>query len=116
MEQIIRDLAKVKLGKRPSERQEENMEAFMHAYHAYDNQNLVGTAWGVMNAYTDYATHLPPSSKALDGAQDRFEAVSFSNREQTRMLAIVSKEHNCPICGTDRTHGHGTTPCPPTEE
>ena len=116
VEQIIRDIAKVKLGKRPSERQEENMEAFMHAYQAQDNQNLVGTAWGVMNAYTDYATHLPPSTRALDGAQDHFEAVSFNNRDQTRMLSIVSREHTCPICGTDRTHGHATVPNNPSEE
>ena len=36
---------------------EEKRERFLTAYNAEDNQNFKGTAWGLVNAYSDYITH-----------------------------------------------------------
>lgn len=46
------------------ERITEAQENFRRLYNADDNSNFKGTAWGVLNAATDYATHLvSPKSK-----------------------------------------------------
>lgn len=39
------------------ERIEQKRETFMSIYNNEDNQNFKGTAWGALNAVTDYATH-----------------------------------------------------------
>ena len=39
------------------ERIEQKRETFLSIYNNDDNQNFKGTAWGVLNAATDYATH-----------------------------------------------------------
>ena len=36
---------------------EEKREKFLLAYNAEDNQNFKGTAWGLVNAYSDFTTH-----------------------------------------------------------
>lgn len=38
-------------------RVEEKRARFLAAYQAEDNQNFIGTQWGLVNAYTDYVTH-----------------------------------------------------------
>lgn len=38
---------------------EEKRARFLAAYQAEDNQNFIGTQWGLVNAYTDYVTHKP---------------------------------------------------------
>ena len=38
-------------------RAEEKREKFLLAYNAEDNQNFTGTAWGLVNAYSDFITH-----------------------------------------------------------
>lgn len=40
-------------------RMEEKRERFLAAYQANDNQNFIGTKWGLVNAYTDFVTHKP---------------------------------------------------------
>lgn len=40
-------------------RMEEKRERFLAAYQANDNQNFIGTKWGLVNAYTDFITHKP---------------------------------------------------------
>ncbi|MBR0090254.1 MAG: DUF932 domain-containing protein [Lachnospiraceae bacterium] len=46
-------------------RKENNMERlkekFIEAYNAEDNRNFKGSAWGLINAYTDYSTHVVKS-------------------------------------------------------
>lgn len=46
------------------------IDGFRKAHNAEDNRNFWGTAWGVVNAYTDYITHKEPSGKR-EGADDR---------------------------------------------
>lgn len=38
-------------------RVEEKRDKFLQAYQAEDNQNFIGTQWGLVNAYTDFVTH-----------------------------------------------------------
>lgn len=46
---------------------EEKKKAFIKAYNMDDNANHKGTAWGLVNAYTDFATHFaPPRTKYND--------------------------------------------------
>lgn len=40
-------------------RMEEKRDRFLTAYTADDNQNFIGTQWGLVNAYTDFVTHKP---------------------------------------------------------
>ena len=38
-------------------RVEKKRDKFLKAYQAEDNQNFIGTQWGLVNAYTDFVTH-----------------------------------------------------------
>lgn len=51
--------------------------AFRHAYAAPDNANFVGTAWGVVNAYSDYVTHLTPEGKKSGRFENRMMNTTF---------------------------------------
>lgn len=48
---------------RTEQRIVEQRELFQHAYDQLDNGNLRGNLWGVINAYTDYATHREVKNK-----------------------------------------------------
>lgn len=52
-------------------------EAFMNAYNHDDNQNFKGTAWGIVNAYTDYITHKEASGQVHTRDEGKFVAVTF---------------------------------------
>ena len=51
--------------------------AFRHAYEAPDNADFTGTAWGVVNAYSDYVTHLAPEGKKAGRFENRMMATTF---------------------------------------
>lgn len=51
--------------------------AFVNAYNADDNGNFRGTAWGLVNAYTDYITHKVPMGKSETKEEGKFMAVTF---------------------------------------
>lgn len=54
--------------------------AFIRAYQEDDNANFVGTAWGVVNAFSDYTSHRESSVKRQDVTMQRerqFMAVTF---------------------------------------
>lgn len=51
--------------------------AFVNAYNADDNGNFRGTAWGLINAYTDYITHKVPMGKSETKEEGRFMTVTF---------------------------------------
>lgn len=48
------------------------------AYNASDNSNFRGTAWGAVNAMSDYFTHRVPSRKSDKFADNQFIAVTFN--------------------------------------
>lgn len=51
--------------------------AFVNAYNADDNGNFRGTAWGLINAYTDYITHKVPMGNSETKEEGKFMTVTF---------------------------------------
>lgn len=51
---------------------EKDRDIFLQAYNADDNQNFVGTKWGLINAYSDVITHTEPSKKTANWEETRF--------------------------------------------
>lgn len=69
----------------------ENSRAeFQHAYDAPDNTNFTGTAWGIMNAYSDYITHIVPEGKKDSRFENRMMATTFKP-QMNRMLQVLSE-------------------------
>ena len=56
---------------------EEELARFRRAYLADDNTNFKGTAWGVINAYTDFITHKIPQGKTATKEEGKFVMVTF---------------------------------------
>lgn len=53
-------------------RVEEKRERFLAAYQADDNQNFLGTKWGLINAYTDFVTHKPLRKETPQALENHF--------------------------------------------
>jgi phage/plasmid-like protein (TIGR03299 family) len=53
-------------------RMEEKRERFLAAYQAEDNQNFIGTQWGLINAYTDFVTHKPLRKNTEQARENHF--------------------------------------------
>jgi hypothetical protein len=51
--------------------------AFINAYEADDNYNFRGTAWGMINAYTDFITHKDPAGKQETRFEGKFVQTTF---------------------------------------
>lgn len=64
---------------------EDAREAFRKAHDADDNGNFRGTAWGLVNAYTDMITHKEPAGKR----EDRFEGKFVNTTFKVSMNPIV---------------------------
>lgn len=62
--------------------------AFIAAYDAEDNRNFKGTAWGMVNAYTDYITHKEAAGKTATKEEGKFMRVTFGN---SGISNVVSK-------------------------
>ena len=60
-------------------------ERFKKAYNAADNGNFRGTAWGVINAYTDFITHREPTGNSETKEEGKFMTVTF----QTGMMNLI---------------------------
>jgi len=63
---------------------------FNNCYNAEDNANFKGTAWGLMNALTDYETHKErkQTEASIDSA---FMSVTFDTSLLSRMMNIVKQ-------------------------
>ena len=59
---------------------------FLKAHEAEDNQNFKGTAWGLINAYTDFITHKEPAGKR----EDRFEGKFVNTTFKVSMNPIIN--------------------------
>ena len=64
-----------------SDKQKNNIEKqradFIRAYNEEDNFNFRGTAWSLINAYSDYLTHRP-TKQTKNIAENQFMAVTLS--------------------------------------
>ena len=67
----------------------EQIQRFEVARHTADNANFKGTAWGLVNAYTDYLTHNQAVRETKTGAENRFVAVSFDPRLLGKLLTAI---------------------------
>lgn len=56
---------------------EVSREKFKKAYLADDNRNFKGTAWGIINAYTDFITHRAAMGKSETKEEGKFMTVTF---------------------------------------
>lgn len=56
---------------------EDARAAFKRAHEADDNGNFRGTAWGLINAYTDMITHKEPAGKREDRFEGKFVNTTF---------------------------------------
>lgn len=64
---------------------ENQRAAFLKAHEQEDNRNFRGTAWGLINAYTDFITHKEPAGKR----EDRFEGKFVNTTFKVSMNPIV---------------------------
>lgn len=65
---------------------EDKRTAYIKALEAEDNRNFRGTAWGMINAYTDFMTHLAPAGKR----EDRFEGKFINTTFKVSMNPILT--------------------------
>lgn len=56
---------------------EDKRNAFIKAHEQDDNANFRGTAWGLINAYTDFMTHKAPAGKRDDRFEGKFVSTTF---------------------------------------
>ena len=56
---------------------EDQRAAFLKAHEQEDNRNFRGTAWGLINAYTDFITHKEPAGKREDRFEGKFVNTTF---------------------------------------
>ena len=68
---------------------EESRTLFLSAYNAEDNQNFKGTAWGMVNAFSDYVTHVTPKRKTDKADDSRFMYVTFNPHLFTKFVNMV---------------------------
>jgi phage/plasmid-like protein (TIGR03299 family) len=64
-------------------------EAFQAAYNHDDNSNFRGTAWGMINAYTDFITHQAPSGQVHTRDEGKFMKVTFGTPSVNHIMEIV---------------------------
>lgn len=57
---------------------EEKRNALRMAYRADDNTNFKNTAWGLINAMSDYITHIEPNRKTNEWEEKKFMTVTLS--------------------------------------
>lgn len=65
---------------------EDQRSAFLAAHRQDDNANFRGTAWGLVNAYTDFITHKEPAGKR----EDRFEGKFVNTTFKVAMNPIIN--------------------------
>lgn len=64
-------------------------EALAAAYNHDDNQNFKGTAWGMVNAYTDFITHQAPSGQVHTRDEGKFMKVTFGTPSVNHIMDVI---------------------------
>ena len=70
---------------------EEKKVILLNAYNAEDNQNFRGTQWGLINAFSDYITHLDPARKTDKSNVSKFVNVTFNNGLMSNFINMVQE-------------------------
>lgn len=72
------------------ERVERKRHELLKAYkNTEDNQNFQGTAWGMINAYSDYVTHQEPARYTDNWEESRFLSVTFDPKVMQKFIEHV---------------------------
>lgn len=69
---------------------EEARDAFVRAHQADDNTNFRGTAWGLINAYTDFITHQVPQGHTETRFEGKFIQVTFGSN-MNRVVDLIDQ-------------------------
>lgn len=69
---------------------EDARDRFTKAYNADDNYNFRGTAWGLINAYTDFIIHKPAMGKEATRDEGKFMAVTFHPAMMNAIFAAMA--------------------------
>lgn len=69
---------------------EQARAAFIKAHNADDNSNFRGTAWGLINAYTDFITHQVPQGKTETRFEGKFVQVTFGGN-MNKVLDLIER-------------------------
>ena len=72
---------------RTADRMEQNRAEFLTMYNNSDNSNFRGTAWGVLNAATDYETHKP---NTRSNEENRFISTVVYPEFTRKVMAMLS--------------------------
>ena len=74
VDSLLDDIFEIKEEFNPTQvrRMEEKRERFLAAYNADDNQNFIGSQWGLVNAYTDFVTHKPLRKDTEQARENHF--------------------------------------------
>lgn len=70
---------------------EEKKMILLNAYNSEDNQNFRGTVWGLVNAFSDYITHIDPSRKTEKSSVSKFVNVTFNNGLMNNFINMVTE-------------------------
>ena len=70
---------------------EEKKVILINAYNAEDNQNFRGTQWGLINAFSDYITHVDPARKTNKSNISKFVNVTFNNVLMNNFINMVQE-------------------------
>lgn len=88
LQEIIKQMV---IEHRTEEAAEERVGIFLNAYNAPDNANFRGTAYGVLNAFTDFTTHLPAMKASDTYEESRFIKTTFKPREMNKMVKLLDR-------------------------
>ena len=64
--------------------------AFESALRTEDNRNFRGTAWSIINAYTDFATHETAVRQTATNTENKFISVTFDPKIMEKVLSVVN--------------------------
>lgn len=67
----------------------ERRDFYLTALQSEDNQNFNGTAWGMLNAFSDYITHLQPKRKTETADFNKFKAVTLEGNHMQDFTNIL---------------------------
>lgn len=70
------------------EKLEMNKAKLINIYNNEDNQNFKGTAWGMVNAYSDYITHQQQKNTA-NAEENKFLTITFEPRFMQKFVDYV---------------------------
>ena len=67
----------------------EKRDSFIRAINEADNANFKGTAWGLINAYSDLMTHYEPERKTETAIENKFMTITFDPRWMTTLINTI---------------------------